>query len=878
MRLFLASVATLFALSLVAFQYSSNGWAEAHIRQSKEINWSGASSRPPVLRFISGPQLTRLKLAPPFSLTTLDGNRIDMDELHGKVVLVDFWATWCAPCREALPHIRSWAKKFKGQPLVILSVSLDSDEQEWREFIAKNGMTWPQYRDGSFAGPVATVFGVNAIPHTFIIDGNGAVQDEQIGEALDEAMLKKLIAGAHDPMAHSPKSHGGTENMTSDSQHNTANELVALARDRFGALSRAEENALVAATKGTLAVCGPNTDPNDPGNDPAKADNWSVDRQIRANLIRWMCVDPHARGRIDPKGLLVFGAKVVGKLDLTHASLPFAIALRRCRLMENAELASADLPELDLQGTRVLKLMADNIRVQGSVWLNNGFTGVRVRLLGAQIAGNLECNNGEFHSESNNPDEMALSADGATVKGGISLKGSRIEGQLRFPGAQIGGDLNCAGATLNSGPTRLALVADRLRVGGSVYLRDGFHANGQVRFLNAEIGSDLALRGGIITNPSGSEPNSGIAFNADRMNVKGSVFFRDGFHADGLVVFNGAHIGSNLEFDNSIFKSPSGVVLGRQGTALDAEGARVDGSAFFRNGFSAKGRVGLPHMAVALRFEWGGGIVNPNETSLDLTNASVGTLVDDMQSWPPAGRLMLDGFTYTRIANAQNVKTRLGWLARQKPFTPQPYGQFAKVLRDEGDKDGARQVLFEAENLRSREQDKGLSRLLSFTLRWSIGYGYYPVYSIGWLLLLIGAGCFLFNRGFAGGAIVPVDKDAYDSVKQSSKLPSHYPQFCSLVYSLESSVPLFKLGQTERWQIAPTPVGRVSTPACRVGQWPSPGLSRVLPTAVLARLRPILDWTPSPTSLRCFRLGQIVVGWILTTMFVLAVTGLVRKD
>jgi thiol-disulfide isomerase/thioredoxin len=121
-----------------------------------------------------------------------------MDELEGKVVLLDFWATWCAPCREALPHIRDVAKKFHDQPFVILSVSLDADEQKWKEFIGKNEMTWPQYRDGGFTGPIAKMFGVTAIPHTFTIDADGVLQEEHIGDASIEGKLKKLIARARE--------------------------------------------------------------------------------------------------------------------------------------------------------------------------------------------------------------------------------------------------------------------------------------------------------------------------------------------------------------------------------------------------------------------------------------------------------------------------------------------------------------------------------------------------------------------------------------------------------------------------------------------------------------------------------------------------------
>ena len=150
------------------------------------------------LRYISRPELARARMVPPFSITAIDGQQISMDDLQGKVVLLDFWATWCAPCREALPHIQKVAKKFQGEPLLILSVSLDSEEQKWKDFIVKNEMTWPQYRDGSFAGPIARMFGVNAIPHTFTIDADGVLQDEHIGDASIEGKLKKLIAHARE--------------------------------------------------------------------------------------------------------------------------------------------------------------------------------------------------------------------------------------------------------------------------------------------------------------------------------------------------------------------------------------------------------------------------------------------------------------------------------------------------------------------------------------------------------------------------------------------------------------------------------------------------------------------------------------------------------
>ena len=147
-------------------------------------------------RYMERIDLARATMAPPFSVTTIDGQHLSMDSLAGKVVLIDFWATWCGPCREALPRIRQIAGKFAGQPFVVLSVSLDKDEDKWKDFVAKNGMTWMQYRDGGFEGRIAKQFAVTAIPATFTIDADGVLEDQHVGDADIEGKLKKLIARA----------------------------------------------------------------------------------------------------------------------------------------------------------------------------------------------------------------------------------------------------------------------------------------------------------------------------------------------------------------------------------------------------------------------------------------------------------------------------------------------------------------------------------------------------------------------------------------------------------------------------------------------------------------------------------------------------------
>jgi thiol-disulfide isomerase/thioredoxin len=162
------------------------------------------ADRQRAVRYFARPELVRARMAPPFAVTTMDGKRISLDDLQGKVVLLDFWATWCPPCREAMPRIRAIAKKFEGQPLVILSVSLDADEQKWKDYVATNQMTWLQYRDGGFTGTISKLFSVEAIPHTFTIDADGVLQEEHIGDAAIEGTLKKLLARARD--VHTEKS------------------------------------------------------------------------------------------------------------------------------------------------------------------------------------------------------------------------------------------------------------------------------------------------------------------------------------------------------------------------------------------------------------------------------------------------------------------------------------------------------------------------------------------------------------------------------------------------------------------------------------------------------------------------------------------------
>ena len=145
--------------------------------------------------FSENPALALAKMAPAFTVTALDGSRFSLDAMGGRVVLIDFWATWCGPCNAELPHLQKIAQEFAGQPLVILSISWDDDEAKWKDFLARHNMTWMQYRDADHA--LSNMFGINAIPHYFTIDADGVLTAEILGGGSDvEGKLRKLVARA----------------------------------------------------------------------------------------------------------------------------------------------------------------------------------------------------------------------------------------------------------------------------------------------------------------------------------------------------------------------------------------------------------------------------------------------------------------------------------------------------------------------------------------------------------------------------------------------------------------------------------------------------------------------------------------------------------
>ena len=128
-------------------------------------------------RFIYSPLIGRM--APPFTLTLFDGTTIKLEELRGKVVFLNFWASWCPPCRAEARTLEAAWQQYKDRDVVFLGVNIQDREENAREFLNEFGVTYWNGRDA--VGKIAIDYGVWGLPETFFIDREGRITFKQVG-------------------------------------------------------------------------------------------------------------------------------------------------------------------------------------------------------------------------------------------------------------------------------------------------------------------------------------------------------------------------------------------------------------------------------------------------------------------------------------------------------------------------------------------------------------------------------------------------------------------------------------------------------------------------------------------------------------------------
>ena len=134
------------------------------------------------------------KPAPMFSGPSPDGKTVSLKEVMGKVTIIDFWASWCAPCRAENPNVVALYNEFHSKGLNIIGVSLDKDAAKWKEAIAKDGLIWSHVSNLKFwEDPIAKQYNIQSIPATYILDAKGVIVAKDLrGEAL-KAKVKELL-------------------------------------------------------------------------------------------------------------------------------------------------------------------------------------------------------------------------------------------------------------------------------------------------------------------------------------------------------------------------------------------------------------------------------------------------------------------------------------------------------------------------------------------------------------------------------------------------------------------------------------------------------------------------------------------------------------
>lgn len=437
------------------------------------------------------------------------------------------------------------------------------------------------------------------------------------------------------------------------------------------------------------------------------------------------------------------------------------------------------------------------------------------------------------------PGHTALDLTNAELFSTVALGDAvTVEGTVKLRGARIHGNLCLRGAILRAAEGNSLVAAQGVKIDGEAELQNLKATGGDLSFRAAAIGSVVDASGAQLNNPGG------YTLDLNQANVRGSVRLVDGFESTGVVVINGAAIEGRLQCTNGSFDCPAPSRRNEQGHAIEAISATIRGG-----------------------LDLGWTSVSP---SVDFTDATTTFLADDPAKWPP--HFGISGFTYDRFEKPQGNRpgrtwdhtARCAWLSHQATYDAGPYEQAARVFRQHGYTQGAKVILI-AQRRRARQTVKGRAtiprRALDAAYSLTVGYGYRP----GRVLWLLAALLILVT----GSLQVPAAQAAMRADTEGTVYTTNGPMhtsgtsrpapdgepistpgigtcgngqircFNSFLYAIDTVIPLISLDQRSTWY----PDARA--PDGTFMQW----------------------WLDAAT----------VLGWLLSSIFVLSLASLARS-
>jgi len=171
-----------FSLGVTLLQMSRDEEGVAILREYL-ARGPGAADAGVARKLIANPVRARKRVVPDFELTTLAGDYLTAEDLRGKVLLLDFWGTWCPPCVASVPALRALSHRLKDDPFRLVSISTDADEKTVREFVARNQMDWPQVWDQRQA--FTQQCGIHSFPTYVLVSPEGEILHAASGWGLD---------------------------------------------------------------------------------------------------------------------------------------------------------------------------------------------------------------------------------------------------------------------------------------------------------------------------------------------------------------------------------------------------------------------------------------------------------------------------------------------------------------------------------------------------------------------------------------------------------------------------------------------------------------------------------------------------------------------